>query len=99
VPGLVQKQIEQIRTSREQLAIDLKLVPFVLKVFPSEANFLLVKVTDAKLTYRYLIDNGIVVRDRSTQPLCENCLRITIGTIEENAKLLEVLNNFDNPDS
>jgi histidinol dehydrogenase len=99
VPGLVQKQIEQIRASREQMAIDLKQVTVVLQVFSSEANFLLVKVTDARKIYRYLVDHGIVVRDRSNQPLCENCLRITIGTIEENAKLIEVLNTFDNPDS
>ncbi|MCX6227252.1 MAG: aminotransferase class I/II-fold pyridoxal phosphate-dependent enzyme, partial [Bacteroidia bacterium] len=58
---------------------------------PSDANFLLVKFKDPKLTYRYLADNGIIVRDRSNQALCEGCLRITVGTPAENDKLIETL--------
>ena len=56
-------------------------------MIPSDANFILVKVDDANLRYQQFIDYGIVIRNRSNQPLCENCLRITIGTKEENEKL------------
>jgi histidinol-phosphate aminotransferase len=81
---LHQSTVVQIVAERERLADALKTVPCVEKVFPSEANFLLIKVTNAKSIYNYLVGQGIVVRDRSSQPLCENCLRITVGTPEEN---------------
>jgi len=83
--------IELILSERMRLAEGLKGMPGVEKVYPSEANFLLVKFSDPRMTYLYLVDNGIIVRDRSTQVLCEGCLRITVGTPEENDKLFEVL--------
>jgi histidinol-phosphate aminotransferase len=67
-------------------------LPVVLHVLPSDANFLLVKVRNAKEVYQKLIRAGIVVRDRSSVILCDDCLRITIGTPEENQKLLSALN-------
>jgi histidinol-phosphate aminotransferase len=60
-------------------------------IYPSDANFYLIKVDDADKRYRQLIEKGVVVRNRSKQPLCENCLRITIGTKVDNDKLIEAL--------
>ena len=67
---------------------------FVLKIYPSEANFLLVKTTDAHKIYNYLVIQKIIIRDRSKVELCEGCLRITIGTKEENKILLETLKQY-----
>ena len=64
------------------------------KVYPSDANFILVKMTDARRIYEYLSGRGIIVRDRSKVILCDDCLRITIGTPEENNQLLEALKNY-----
>ena len=66
----------------------------VRKVFPSDANFLLVKVDDPQALYGFLMKKGIIVRDRSTVPLCEGCLRITVGTPEENRALLNALKSY-----
>lgn len=66
-------------------------LPICEKVYPSDANFFLVKVTDAQAIYDYLIDKGIVVRNRNNVALCGNCLRITIGTRDENSRLLSAL--------
>jgi histidinol-phosphate aminotransferase len=67
---------------------------YVERIYPSDANFLLVKVRDANALYRYLADRGIVVRNRSSVPGCEGCLRITVGTPQENERLLEALVGF-----
>nr|MCU0347955.1 histidinol-phosphate transaminase [Saprospiraceae bacterium] len=67
---------------------------FVEKIYPSDANFLLVKMEDSALIFNYLKQNGVVVRDRSREPLCEGCLRITVGTKSENNRLLELLANY-----
>ena len=66
----------------------------VLNVYPTDANFLLVKVTDANAIYDYLIKNGVIVRNRSKMPGCENTLRITIGTPEENLRTLQLIKNY-----
>jgi histidinol-phosphate aminotransferase len=65
--------------------------PFVIKVYPTDANFVLVKTHDPKGIYQYLVDEKIIVRDRSSISLCEGCLRISIGSPEENATLIEAL--------
>lgn len=83
-----------IKREKEELIKVLLKVDFVLKIFPSEANFILVQVDDAALRYRQLLENGIVVRNRSSYPRCENCLRITIGTPAENKALLQVIENL-----
>lgn len=90
----IQREITEIKENRVLLSDALALLPYCQKVYPSDANFLLVKVTDANRLYRYLVEQGIIVRNRSTQPLCQNCLRITVGTREENTKLLAALRNF-----
>lgn len=86
--------IDSIMNERERIGKMLKQLPFVVKVYPSDANFLLVKVHDARKLYKYLLENGVIVRDRSNVPLCEGCLRITVGDRKENNVLLEMLNQI-----
>lgn len=83
--------VEEIIAQREKLIKALKGVSIVDKVFPSDANFLLVRVKDALVTYRHLTDRKIVTRDRSKVTLCYNCLRITVGTPQENELLVQAL--------
>jgi histidinol-phosphate aminotransferase len=82
-------QVEQIKTERERLKAELLKLRMTENIFPSDANFLLVKVKDANFIYNYLVNNNIIVRNRSS--MVSNCLRITVGTIEENDKLIEAL--------
>ena len=86
---LVTSQIDCLLEERNVLVQALKEVNFIEKVYPSDANFIMVKVDDADKRYQQLIANGIVIRNRTTQPLCHNCLRLTVGTKEENMKLIE----------
>ena len=86
--------LAQIKREREHVLPALAELPIVLKVFPTDANFVLVKVTDANAIYRYLIEQGIVVRNRTRVQLCKDCLRITIGTRQENNELLGALRFF-----
>ena len=76
---------------RNALADVLTQVPTVEQVYPSDANFLLVKIKDAHKLYEFLLTKGIVVRDRSSVKLCEDCLRITVGTEKENTELIDAL--------
>jgi histidinol-phosphate aminotransferase len=87
----VNDMIVTLVASREGLTRDLVALPVVKKVYPSDANFLLVKVNDAHAVYHYLLKDGIVVRDRSKVELCEGCLRITVGTEKENRDLIAAL--------
>ena len=91
---VVKKEVQTIIEQREFLIKELKAINCVDKVFASDANFILARVDDANLRYKQLIDNGIVVRNRTTQPLCENCLRFTVGTKSENLKLISILKSF-----
>ncbi len=90
----VEGMVSQILSEREALKNLLLNVSQVQTVYPSHANFLLVKVTDAKGIYDYLVDRKIIVRDRSKVLLCEGCLRITVGTPEENHSLIQALKSF-----
>jgi histidinol-phosphate aminotransferase len=92
--GQVNEMIKLIVEMRVALTAALVKLPIVQKVYPSDANFLLVKVADARATYDYLLENGIVVRDRSRVELCEGCLRITVGTQRENDELIKNLESF-----
>lgn len=85
------REVQTIITERDQLIVDLEKNEIVKEIFPSDANFLLVRVDDANLRYHQLIKKGIVVRNRSNQILCENCLRFTVGTKDENERLLKEL--------
>ena len=87
----ITNEINSILVERDRLSKVLLEVDFVEKVFPTEANFILARVDDANKRYDQLITKGIVVRNRSTQALCENTLRFTVGTSEENKKLIAAL--------
>lgn len=89
-------QVRKILVEKEKLVSALKATKFIVKVFPSDANFILVKVDEATYRYQQFLENGVVVRNRSNQPLCENCLRITVGNKEENERLMEVLKILNN---
>lgn len=88
---LVSDQITVILNERSRLIKAFETYPFIEKSHPSEANFILIKVDDANKRYNELISKGVVVRNRSTQLHCENCLRITVGTPSENTQLLTLL--------
>ena len=89
-----QRQITQLIAERKGLFAQLEKISFVEKVYPSDANFLLVQVDDANKRYAQLIENDIVVRNRSNQVGCENCLRFSVGTPQENQILIETLNRL-----
>lgn len=91
---LIQNKIQKIITDKKVLIKELSKIRLVRKIYPSDTNFLLVKVDDANKRYQQLVDNGIVVRNRTNEPLCENCLRITVGTKDENKQLINVLNQL-----
>lgn len=93
--GQVNDMIRLLVDMRDALAEVLVQLPNVEKVYPSDANFLLVKMKDARGIYNKLLEQGIVVRDRSNVKLCEDCLRITIGTEQENTMLVDALNNLN----
>ena len=80
---------------REKLVVALKTIPFVQHIFPSDANFLLVKVLELHLVYDFLVGKGIIVRDRSKIILCEGCLRITVGTPDQNRELISALQKYN----
>jgi len=90
----VNDMIRTIVSMREELIKELVALPIVKKVYPSDANFLLVKVIDANKIYDYLLQHEIVVRNRSKVELCEGCLRITVGTENENKELITALQQF-----
>ncbi len=90
----VNEMTRELVKERENLAEALVNLSFVEKIYPSDANFLLVKMADPVGVYQKLLKKGIVVRDRSKVELCEGCLRITVGTPEENQTLLYVLANI-----
>jgi histidinol-phosphate aminotransferase len=92
----IEKAIELIINERESLMVQLKSLSIVEFVYPSDANFVLIKVEDSVKLYNYLISKGIVVRERSSQLLCSNTLRLSIGTPEENKLLVEALRNYSN---
>ncbi|WP_340198663.1 histidinol-phosphate transaminase [Ascidiimonas sp. W6] len=91
----VSLEIANIVAYRNELSSALKNIYFVSKVYDSEANFVLARVDNATKRYEQLLNLGIVVRNRSSQPLCDNCLRFTVGTKEENQKLIAALKNIN----
>ncbi|WP_353777591.1 histidinol-phosphate transaminase [Winogradskyella sp. 3972H.M.0a.05] len=88
---VISNRINTILSERKVLVEALKAISFVEAVFPSDANFLFVRVDNANKRYQQLITNKIVVRNRTNQPLCENCLRFTVGTETENKALINTL--------
>jgi len=90
----VSDQVSSILRERKKLANALASCFFVKKIYPSDANFILIKVDDANKRYDELLRHGIVIRNRTTQLGCENCLRISLGTPAENKQLLTLLNTL-----
>jgi histidinol-phosphate aminotransferase len=94
IKDLASNQIKDILKERSKLMNELKNITFVSKIYPSDANFILAKVDDANKRYDQLVEKGIVIRNRTTQVNCENCLRFTVGTSEENEKLIKTLKDL-----
>ena len=90
----VNSWIKETLVQRDIMVLGLKDFDFVVDIYPSDANFILVKTTDPKGIYNFLVQKGIIVRDRSKVELCEGCLRITVGTPSENEILLQTLQDF-----
>jgi histidinol-phosphate aminotransferase len=93
----VNNWIKETVAERNKLIEELSQCGLVIKIYPSDANFILVKTTNPKAIYSYLVSLGIIVRDRSKVELCDGCLRITIGTPKENIELLSALKTFQDP--
>jgi len=91
---ITQQQVQVILEERTVLIDKLSEMDFIFKIYPSDANFVLVKVDDATKRYNQLIEKGIVIRNRTTQPGCENCLRFTVGTPAENEILINTLKSI-----
>ena len=87
----VKNEVVEIIQQRNFVIKELKDISFIKIIYPTDCNFVMVKVDNANKRYNQLIEKGIVVRNRTTQPLCDNCLRFTIGTSTENTKLIKVL--------
>jgi len=88
------KWVETIIAERKQLIKKLKELDLVKHIYPTDANFVLVKVDNANITYNWLVNKGIIVRNRSSVSLCGNSLRITVGTPTETDELIAALKEF-----
>lgn len=90
----IERWVKTLKEERGNLEAEFARLPCVVKMFPSDANFFLVRVTDAVKIYNYLVGKGIIVRNRHSVSLCGNCLRVTVGTRFENEKLVEALKEY-----
>ena len=88
------QEVLKILSERDNLITQLNTISFVSKIYPTDANFILIKVDNATTRYKQLIDKGIVIRNRTNQPGCENCLRITVGTPDENKIVIDALKSL-----
>jgi len=86
--------VKEILAERIKLEGRLEEIGYVQKIFPSDANFLLVRVEDPDSIYTFLNERGVIVRNRSRLKHCEGCIRITVGTPDENNRLIEVMNSY-----
>lgn len=91
----IKNEVAQLISERKRLKKELECcVSYIEKVYPSDGNFLLIKVDDASVRYNQLLEYGIVIRNRTTEPLCNNCLRISVGVCEENQRLIRALKSI-----
>ena len=93
-PFEVDKWVKLLLLERSRMMDAFRLLPICEEVYPTDANFFLARMTDAQTIYNYLVDRGIIVRNRTRVQLCRNCLRITIGTKSENNELIAALRQF-----
>ena len=93
-PFEVDKWVKLLLEERSRMIDAFQLLPICVKVYPTEANFFLAQMTDATKIYNYLVDKGIIVRNRHRIRLCQNCLRVTIGTKTENGELIAALRQY-----
>mgnify|MGYP001521437718 FL=1 len=93
-PYQVDEWVKNLLQERGKMVTAFTELPICVKVYPTDANFFLAKMTDAQAIYDYLVDKGIIVRNRNRVQLCENCLRITIGKKSENIELLSALRQY-----
>jgi histidinol-phosphate aminotransferase len=93
-PFEVDNWVKVLLQERTRMVDAFELLPICEKVYPTDANFFLAKMTDAPAIYNYLVDKGIIVRNRHRVQLCQNCLRITIGTKTENSELIAALRQY-----
>ena len=93
-PFEVDKWVKLLLEERSRMIDAFKLLPICVKVFPTDANFFLAQMTDAVKIYNYLVNKGIIVRNRHRVQLCQNCLRVTIGTKTENGELIAALRQY-----
>ena len=91
---MVVSWIDEILQQRDSLQTALGSLSLVKHIYPTDANFVLIKVDDANALYHFLVNSGIIVRNRNTVALCAGCIRITVGTIEENSILIETMKQF-----
>lgn len=90
----IERWVKTLKEERDYLEEEFRKLSCTIKLFPSDANFFLVKVTDAVKIYNYLVGEGIIVRNRHSVSLCCNCLRVTVGTRIENNTLLAALRKY-----
>lgn len=90
------RQVIDILNEREILMKAMQNISFIKKIIPSDANFILIQVDDANTRYKQFINHGIVIRNRSNEPLCANCLRISIGTKRENEQVIKLIKTLEN---
>ena len=93
-PFVVEKWVRMILLERQRVMDAFSQLPICEKVYPTDANFFLAKMTDAQAIYDYLVEKGIIVRNRTKVQLCQNCLRITVGMKGENQELLSALRQY-----
>ena len=93
-PFQIDKWVKMLTAERSSLINAFKLLPICEKIYPTDANFFLAKMTDAQGIYDYLVKKGIIVRNRTKVTLCYNCLRITVGSKSENNELLSALRQY-----
>lgn len=93
-PYQVDKWVRMLLLERDRMMDAFRLLPICHKVYPTDANFFLARMTDAQSIYDYLVEHGIIVRNRTRISLCQDCLRITIGTKQENTELLAALRQY-----
>ena len=93
-PYETDKWVRTLLLERERMITAFQMLPICLKVYPTDANFFLAKMTDAQAIYDYLVEHGIIVRNRTRVTKCGNCLRVTIGSRSENSQLLAALRQY-----